>query len=447
MKEKLLGLRQNQMVLSGLYKAISGLALFVSIPLLIRYLGNVEYGLWILVSTLFQWVLLMDFGLASVLKTKIPELKILGNISLLNAYIKSTYKISCYIALIIFISFAIIFLLFDIKSLLNIDFDRGFVTKLFMLNIFFFCSNFVLNTHKSLFVSVHRGKFAEQSLAVNQIIILICLILLLYYFPRLDIESKFYIVSIVNGGICILINLIYTRYFFRTEKFSMKTIEKLPKDYLNGIYKLGFRYMAMQMGIMCLFSSDNYILAYFFSPAEIVPYEIVSKYFQFPLMILIAGLAPLWSMFTKNYFEQNTSWLLLSFKRFNYFYILVVIGIFSCVLLAQPVMKIWISKDFQAPKCLLIAIGIMTALRIFTTFYSYFFFGIGKLQSYLLLLGTSVLLKIPLTILFIKMNFGISSVVIASGTCLLAWSIIQPLQAYRIVSKLKSTIRNNDTNN
>jgi len=41
------------------------------------------------------------------------------------------------------------------------------------------------------------------------------------------------------------------------------------------------KYMAIQVGGLLLFSSDNYILAYFFGPKEIVPYEVVSKYFQF----------------------------------------------------------------------------------------------------------------------------------------------------------------------
>ena len=41
----------------------------------------------------YEWVLLMDFGLSSVLKTKIPELQHTGNTDLINAYVKSTYKI------------------------------------------------------------------------------------------------------------------------------------------------------------------------------------------------------------------------------------------------------------------------------------------------------------------------------------------------------------------
>ena len=125
------------MVLSGFYKAISGLAMFVSIPILIKYLGSVEYGVWVLVATLFQWVLLMDFGLSSVLKTKIPELKLSGNISLINAYIRSTYKISCYIAMSIFLLFVVIFAVFDVRSFFKIEFESAFVTKIFLLNIFF----------------------------------------------------------------------------------------------------------------------------------------------------------------------------------------------------------------------------------------------------------------------------------------------------------------------
>jgi O-antigen/teichoic acid export membrane protein len=423
--------------MSGFYKALSGLALFISIPVLIHYLGDTSYGVWVLVFTLFQWVLLMDFGLSSVLKTKIPELQHTGNIDLINAYIKSTYKICSYIAIGIFLLFALIFTLIDVKSSLNIVFEDVFVIKLFLLNILFFCVNFVLNTHKALFVSVHKGKFAEQSIAVTQVSFLILLIITSSYFTSISVESKLYLISFVNGFVSLLINLIYTFFFFKSEKISLKTKLETPKEYLNGIYSLGIKYMAIQVGGLILFSSDNYILAYFFGPKEIVPYEVVSKYFQFPLMILLAGMAPLWSKFTKHYLEKDHLWIKNAFRKFNYFFILVLIGVVLFTIVARPVMTVWISKDFNPPLLLLIFVAIMTALRIFTAFYGYFFNGIGNLKSYLLLLSGSVLIKLPLSYLFIKLNFGISSVVIASSCCLLIWSFVQPIEAHKIVSDLK----------
>jgi O-antigen/teichoic acid export membrane protein len=67
-------LLNNHLVMSGFYKSVSRLTLFLSVPLLINYLGNESHSVWVLVFTLFQWILLMDFGIQSLLKTKIPVL-------------------------------------------------------------------------------------------------------------------------------------------------------------------------------------------------------------------------------------------------------------------------------------------------------------------------------------------------------------------------------------
>jgi O-antigen/teichoic acid export membrane protein len=165
--------------MSGFYKGISGLSLFVSIPILIRYLGDTDYGLWVLVFALFQWVLLMDFGLASVLKTKIPVLIYENKQDLLKSYLKSTYKITAYIAFCLFVFFLCLIFFLDLKTVLKIPIHSSrFVKELFILNMFFFCLNFIFNVHKSLFVAFLKGKYAEQSIAVNQLLFLVSLLVL-----------------------------------------------------------------------------------------------------------------------------------------------------------------------------------------------------------------------------------------------------------------------------
>ena len=428
-------LLQNHLIMSAFYKGISGISLFVSIPMLIQYLGDSAYGLWILVFTLFQWVLLLDFGLASVLKTKIPELKLEGKTSLINAYIRFTYAFTAKLAVFIFAMLIMLLSVLDVTTLFNIPFTSQFVWQIFAINIMFFCLNFILNTHKSLYVSVFRGKYAEQSLAVNQIFFLLSVGIALL-FPFESIEDRLYLISFLSGSICLLVNVLYTVHLFRTENISLKTSETVPPDFLRNIYKLGLKYMIIQTGILFLFSSDSYILAYFYSPKDIVPYEVVSKYFQFPMLILMAGMAPLWSMFSQKYLEANRSWLLRSFRNFNLAFLGLLLGIAVFTLIAPQVMQLWVGEAIAIPQMLIVVTAIMTALRIFTLFYSYFFNGIGKLKSYLILLVVSVLLKLPLSYLFIKLNYGLSSVVIASALCLLLWSVVQPIDAYRTVKTL-----------
>jgi O-antigen/teichoic acid export membrane protein len=423
--------------MSAIYKGFSGLALFVSIPLLIRYLGNSNYGFWVLIVNLFQLVLLMDFGVASSLKTKIPELQHKNNVLSINSYIRSTYKTTLIIALILFVTGSMAVMLLDLKSIFKLQLPDVFVRKIFIANIFFFCINFVMNTHKALFVSVHRGKYSEQSIAVNQAVFLILLIAVVYFFDTPDIFTKLYIITLINGGVCLAVNTAYTIFFFKTEPYSMFNIKSVDTGFKRDLLGLGMKYMAIQVGSLFLFSSDVYILAYFFGPKEVVAYEIVNRYFQFPLMILMAAMAPIWSLFTKYYLEQDTKWLRKIFKIFNVLYIFILAGLALCVLLAQPIMEIWIGKSFNPPTALISTICILTSLRIFTTFYSYFFNGTGNLKSYLFLLFISVILKLPLSYIFVKNDFGSISVVLASIVCLTAWSILQPAEAYKVIRTLE----------
>ena len=82
--------------------------------------------------------------------------------------------------------------------------------------------------------------------------------------------------------------------------------------------------MIIQIGFLFVFSSDSYIISYVFNPTEIVPYEVVSKLFQLPYLVLFAALTPFWSLFAKHYLEKNQSKLLNDFNKFNKFFSLFI---------------------------------------------------------------------------------------------------------------------------
>jgi len=430
---------QNHLIMSGMYKGISGLSLFVSIPILIRYLGDTDYGLWVLVFALFQWVLLMDFGLASVLKTKVPILIHENKQDLLKSYLKSTYKITAYIALFLFLLFLCLIFFIDLKAVLKIPVHSSlFVKKLFVINMFFFSLNFLFNVHKSLFVAFLKGKYAEQSIALNQILFLSSLGVLMLVAPKVASEDKLLYITLLNGIVCFLVNAAYTLFFFYREKLNLKTTEKTSKEFLREIIILGTKYMVIQVGLLVVFSSDNYILSSVFGPKDIVPYEVVNKYFQFPIMILFATLSPLWSMFAKNYIQNKKSVLLASFKRFNLLFMLMLLFIIFISAICPFVISIWIKDPVNVPDGLILYTATVTVFRVFVTFYTFFLNGIGKLNKYIILLLVSVVLKIPLSYYFIKLGFGINSVVISTLLILLIWIVYIPFECYNIVYKIKS---------
>lgn len=423
--------------MSGFYKGVSGLSLFISIRLLLDYLGNDNYGLWVLVFTLFQLVLLMDFGIQSSLKTRIPVLVHENKIELIKSYIKSTYKISGYIAAFIFLSFFIISYLIDFKTVFNIDFQsEGFIRNLFLLNVFFFCINFVANIHKSLYVAFLKGKYSEESLAVNQVGLLLLFVLLIFFFPNITSVQKLIAISIINGLFTFFVNIGYTIRFFKMENLNLITKLKAGKEFIKEVLKLGFKYMIIQVCFALVFYTDNYIISYSFSPSEVTPYEIVNKLFQFPVLILFAALSPLWSLFAKNYIEKNKTGLLNIFKKFNFYFIFISFSLVILTYFTPNIIVFWIKKPVLIPENLILLTALFTLIRIYVMFYTFFLNGISELKQYIYILILSVILKIPLSLLFIKLGYGVNSIVISLIILMLIWSFFLPYKCYSIVNKI-----------
>jgi len=431
-------LKNNHLLMSGFYKGISGLSLFLSIPLLIRYFGDTNYGLWVMVFALFQWVFSMDFGLSSVLKTKIPILIHDNKIDFIKSYIIATYKITTIISLSIFICFFCLLQFIDLKKVLNIPFfDTVFINNLFLLNVFLFCLNFIFNVQKSLFVAFLKGKYSEQSIAVNQIVFLLTLLFIVCFFSDLNYEQKLILVSLTNGIIGLIVNGLYTVYFFWLEKLNISTNIASPKGFISETIRLGFKYMIIQIGLLFVFSSDNYILSNAFGPKDVVPYEIINKLFQFPMMIIFAALSPLWSMFAKDYSDKNYLKLLSKFKKFNYNFVVISILIIILALICPYIISVWIKQKINIPENLVFYVAIVTALRIFVSFYSFFLYGVEKINKYIIVLLLSLLIKFPLTFFLIHLGFGINSVAIATLLIMLVWVIIIPFQCYKIINEIQ----------
>ncbi|MBF0694112.1 MAG: oligosaccharide flippase family protein [Flavobacterium sp.] len=428
---------ENHLVMSGFYKGVSGLSLFISIPVLIQYLGQDTYGVWLLIYALFQLVLIMDFGIQSNLKTKIPVFYYNNQTDSVVSYIKSTYKISVFIAIGIFLIAAVAIYASDLKDLLNITtFSSSFINEIFLLNIFLFCLNFITGIHKSLYVAFLKGKYAEESLAVNQLGILVLIIIATIAFPDIDDSTKIIVMTLLHGFFSLLVNIAYTIRFSKMQNINFLGASSQNQVFTSDILKLGCKFMILQVGMLIFFIVDNYIISNNFMPKDVVPYDSVNRIFQLPLMLLFAALTPLWSMFYKNYADRDQKALLGTFKKFNIYFVAITVAVIVLALICPFIIHIWIKQELKIPNLLIFYIAIVTLMRIFVAFYSNFLYGVGRLNIFIFIIVITVLLKIPLTYFLMGHGYGINSVVIATSILMIPWVVGIPLQSYMIVRRL-----------
>lgn len=432
---KLLNLINNQIFLSAFYKGATGVFMFLTVSLLLSFLGDSTYGVWVLVFSMFQWSLFFDFGITNVLKSKIPEFIVKKESGKINRYISVSYTLTFCLALFVFLVFFLFIRNTEIAVFFNINLPESFIFRLFIANGIFFCINILFSVNKSLFVGILKNHISEQAATVSQIFFLIAMGFLFLFLKEETPEKKIIWVTYVNGLGTLLVNGFYTFLFFKKHPYKVVWIN-IPdfKEIAREIIAMGVRFMIIQAFMVVIFFSDPYLISHYLNPEDVSKYDIITKLFQFPLLIILSGLSSLWPLYAKYYHEHNYDWIKNSFSKFHRIMILIFAAILVLGLLSNTIIFLWIGKENYITTIVIYSIVIMTFLRIFFTFYANFFNGIGRLKSQIYLMGGGAVLKIPLTVYLLKNNFGVASVLLTTSLFLFIWSIVLFLQTKSIIN-------------
>lgn len=428
----------SQAMQSIIYKSLTGAFMFLSISLLVRYLGETGYGIWVLIFSFFQWGLYFDFGISNVLKSKIPELISKKQEFLIGNYISESIKITILIALILFSICCIVIFTFDINSTFNIFLENSFIKKVFLLNGLFFSVNFVLSINKSLYIGVLNPKISELSATISQILFFILILVLFLFFKKIPIQEKLWAVTIINGISTILINGIYLVIFFLRQNYKLNLISRLNKSISSQILNNGLKFMLIQIFMVVIFFSDPYFIASYCSPKQISVFDILTKLYQLPLLVIISGLASFWPFFSQKYHEKDFEWFKKIFQTFQKAFYWIFILLFFFTLFSNYLIPFWVGKqiDNLIRNEYLIFMMLIVLFRVYFTFYANFFNGINRLNSQILIMGSTTLIKIPLTIYILKNGFGLNGIFLQLLFFMLLWAIIFKIESKFVIKKI-----------
>ena len=255
---------------------------FMTIPLLIEYLTLEEYGVWLTVSSVTNWLLIFDLGIGLSLKNLVTKSVSDNNILLLNKYITTSYILlitlmSCILVIIYVVNSYI----YDLNQLYN------FPTSLYKIasicNKILISSIIVLIVQKNIIFilqGLQKVGIAESINAVSFIIILLMIGLLRYYNHEV-LSNRLIYIALIYALIPILTYLGFTIILFNT------TIKELkPKwNYFNlnlkkDILNVGAKFFIIQLSGIVMYSSDNLIISHLFGNSMVAIYFIPFRYFS-----------------------------------------------------------------------------------------------------------------------------------------------------------------------
>ncbi|SHF43197.1 Membrane protein involved in the export of O-antigen and teichoic acid [Mariniphaga anaerophila] len=428
------GAKAKRQVLYSIF--IQGLNIIIGllyVPLLLDYLTQEKYGIWLTLTSILGWFSFFDIGMGNGLRNKLAEAMAHKDLKLGKKLVSTTYAFLFVIFGVVLIAFHISNFFLDWNSILNTHtIDKQELFLLTSVVFTFFIIRFVVQIIAVIYLADQIPSFTKLINTSANFISFIVVLILTKITTNGNLVLIGTIISVVPVALFIVASFISFGTKYKNIRPSIKSIDfKLSKD----IVTLGAKFFFLQAAFIVLFTTSNIFITQFYGPEEVTVYNIAYKYFQIPIMVFSIFMSPVWSAVTDAYAKADFVWLKNTLKYANLLAILFVFGVIVMTIISNWAYNIWIGDKVSIPLELTIAFSIYSIIRIIITPYSNFINGMGKLKITVISTIIEIVVYLVLVFLFGKIFDNSTGIVLAIvGTGVSVW-YLQIIQVHKLLNR------------
>lgn len=416
-------------------KIVSLAITFVVVPIALNYVGKVEYGVWLTISSIITWFSFFDIGLGNGLRNKLAVAVAKNDFETANIYISSSYFLISAISIVLFILFFTFASLVSWQVILNTHFIANILLyKIVIIVFFFFCLSFSLKTISSVLAALQLYAIKDIISVLTQILGLVAILILVN-----TTDGSLLYLSIVYGGQTGIGLLIASLVLFSGKlKYLRPSIKYIKLKESLPLINLGVRFFLNQILYLISTQMSLFIVVQLYGPGDVTVFNLAKNYMAISSMMFIMVLTPFLSAFTEAYTKEDYNWIKTTIHKIMLAFIGTCLLITLMVIGYETFFKLWVDGKVMPSLMLIIILGIFEVFSMYASVYTLFLNGIGiiRLQFYILLF--SAILLLPLVLLFDKLGFGLSSLVFPGLIFAVCSSIIYKRQFNLIMQKKAS---------
>lgn len=419
---------------------IKGLSVVISllyVPLTLNYLNPTRYGIWMTLTSIVAWMGIFDIGLGNGLRNKLTEVLAVGDKEKAKKYVSTAYAMLSIIVVSVCILFFIANHWINWSLVLNTSETYGEELKtLALIVVILFGLKFVLNIISTVFTADQRPAFGSIFEVIGSAIGL-----LIIWF--LTITNK---TSLVTFGLATMLtpvivyfgaSLVFFKYKYAYIRPSLNSIDLSHAKDLAG---LGLQFFVIQIAVLVIFQTSNILIAQFFSPAEVTPYNIVFKYFSILTMVWGILMTPLWSAFTQALAQNDFEWIKKTISKLNKLMFITVFLIVFMALGAKSIISIWTANQIIINPIMVWIFALYTLISIWNNIYAFLLNGINIIRIQVYTSIAAAILHIPITFVLVKyFKMGSEGVVLSMAISLSFFAIAGPIQSYKTLKTWKKS--------
>lgn len=421
------------------YKAAAMAASFLAIPLMIRYLGQEQFGVWATLLTVISWIVFFDLGIGNGLRNKVAESLAKGETDEAATYIGSAYTLLGLIALALWLVLAIAAYWIPWQTVFNtLAVPEATLRKTIQITAFFIVLNFWVALVAALLGAVQRTSLVALGQLISN-----ALVLALVFFLSKATEASINSLAFAYGISLVTANIALSVWFYR-DRPELRPRLYLDKSHISPLLGIGLQFFVIQLAVLVIFTTDKILITQLFGPKDVTQYEVVFKLFSLITFGHALISAPLWSAYTDAYHRDDIFWIRRMLRSQMIIFLGVLLATGLLAIIASPIIRAWIADDFTTPNQLIIATSLFVLVSTWNNIYAIFLNGIGKIKIQLYTAIVAMTVNIPLSIFLAKnTELGTSAIVVGTTCCLLIAAVALPIQVHYLMRPVKYFARPN----
>lgn len=422
---------------SVIFKGLAVAASFLAVPLMIRYLGQEQYGIWSTLLSIMSWVVFFDLGIGNGLRNKLAESLAKHQATEAAGYISSGYTWIGTISLLLFVLISIAAFFVPWQTVFNTQLvSTPTLRNAVLMAAFFVLLNFWLGLINQILNAVQKASYV----VLGQLISNASALLMVFVLSQATDTSLLYLVA-AYGGSMVLANLLLSLWFYNQQR-ELRPRLSFERQHIHPLLSVGLQFFVIQIAVLIIFTTDKILITQLFGPQYVTQYDVVFKLFS--IITILHGLltAPLWSAYTDAYHRADFNWIKGALRKQLLLFIGIVLTTLGLVLMARPIIGLWIGSEVAVSSWLVISMGAFILVSTWNNIYAYLLNGIGEIRVQLFTALIAMLMNIPLSILLVKyFDFGVHGVVLATCLSLSIFAIVGPMQVMSILAVKKPVLK------
>jgi O-antigen/teichoic acid export membrane protein len=419
-----------------LLKIVTAAVTFALVPISFNYLGQERYGVWSTILSVLICFMTLDFGIGNGVKNKLSEALAHGDNQHARKIISTGY-ITFAAFFPVFASGVCLFAytinhnkFFNTNNIGESEIRSAVIVVGLTLGV-----NFSLSLYKQLSHAVQESSYEAAGQFVANLMVL-CLVALLYLYSH----SNLLYMALAYGAAMVLSSVIVSILFFTKSRDLIPSLSGYEKSVAKDITSLGMRFFLLQIAHTLIFSIDRILITRISGPESVAVYDVVVRLFSVLFICHSTITTPFWSAFSEAYAKKDVRWVSSVVNKLTISIVPIAVVVVGLCIFGNQIITLWIGNDLEIPLTLLVLVGCVTLLRMWSNNFSLFLNGTSNIAGQFKMLLLGAILNVPCAIILGKyMELGVNGVVIATILSMSPFAVMGPVEVFAIIKRMKNS--------